>query len=838
MASQQDKLKQATRLINLTMRTINELVNDSGALISLDTISSAYKQARNKLSNVLKASRGIFEGNDLKRVYDSAYQRGREILDIGRVASGSLDAGMKLGYESVKNRFEESISEMVKMANFNLVEREKMHKEFFNTLTAAQKRRNDILKKSGSIDEKKINQITQRMSNQFNPVSGVKKYRSEYFKFDSKETLKVWQNKWSEISEGMTSIMGKGFRSGETFQQTQKKVLDFLQKSTNLPSDKFPYAVRNSTTGKIETRHLGMKYYTEMKVRYFDKTMETKGTVDVMMNAGFDLAKYTLHGGHTHTDICISMTYNGFDGVYSLSGQSKIYPILPFYPPAHYNCYSTIDPLPASQQERIEATKQDKEETTKKALESPQNKSSVFDKREIPKPNINLILQHLKNNDWDAKYWEKEGKKRIYINDPDLVGYNTYIDMNQLKLYTYKEHISIKTLPSMSDALKKLDTDVWSILEDFKAGTLQPIKTGDKLKTLYAEKITTDKELSSFIKALNENEALVNKRIDVTKWSSPDGKVNRLYFNYFKTTKKGHRKSEGKLGYIDLDNPDDLINIPQFMRQGIQDVLDKELKGFKAGKKQKEFSLEDIFGPQDEEPAPKIVYKGMTETKVDIKIKGQPESPKSITITENEINDILNERKKALKINNNDEFMEYIMDEKSSYLTWENTLTAKQISSLESYKANYYKIINGQLRNGLADKDTLENIYNIDNVITKKLDNDYIVYRTFTDKQLINKIVNNPDEIIGTTYLDKGFVSTTTSKDFAFKFGIRETDRVIAEIRLKKGTKVATPENLHYKLKKTEQELLLGRNHSFLIIDYKKIEMNGKIIDYILVEVI
>lgn len=362
-------------LIRKTVDRVTAAMTDPTKLTDLATIQKSLSVAKKELAKLLALGNVIGKSLGLDQVYKQTYKDLSKILSLDNVSQSQMQKKANVRTASVQKEADKMILNMVKMAEFNLKERAKMQSAVVETYSEAEKRRKIIQNQKGDVNQTEIDRIAKDIRDRFAPQSGVRKFRNQYYGLDGKPARKEWENNWFEVSEQISGRMAAGFKGGETLQQTQKRVLEVLDKA--YPSGSFPIAVEDRETGEIGIRELGIKYYAEMKIRYWDSTAQTATTTEVMLDAGFDLVRYALHGSQDHSPICLEMSAGGVDGIYSLSGKSPNYPQLTVFPPAHYNCQSTIDPLPSEQQERIQVDQAEQEAIQEQAVEPPQAKTKT-----------------------------------------------------------------------------------------------------------------------------------------------------------------------------------------------------------------------------------------------------------------------------------------------------------------------------------------------------------------------------------------------------------------------------------------------------------------------------
>jgi hypothetical protein len=371
------------KLIDGVMTKYSTILNKPANFTSIAKINAAYREAQKQLLKVLALSDKYFDSLKLDDIYKKVYNKWAKVLGIKA-------SPLPSGAGAAKKDFRRAMKEMTKMAQFNLEERMRMAKSFVksqtNGLAAAAKAKGN---------KAEIKKIAQKYADRFRPTTGVANFRNEYYGIaagtNRKEFIKTWSKSWDKLSRKMTRIMRKGIEGGahkreiveemlgameERFPTVTKNVAGKLVKSST-----FPIPVK-SADGTVHIRRIGQKYYAEMKAGYYSQSMDTQATIDIMNEAGTDLVEYNVHGPQEHTEICLELSDGGAGKIYSLSGKSENYPLLEIYPPAHYNCHSTIDPLPIDQQESVDQTKKEKKDTEKRVESTPQEKAEVFDELE------------------------------------------------------------------------------------------------------------------------------------------------------------------------------------------------------------------------------------------------------------------------------------------------------------------------------------------------------------------------------------------------------------------------------------------------------------------------
>jgi hypothetical protein len=157
---------------------------------------------------------------------------------------------------------------------------------------------------------------------------------------------------------------------------------------------------------------------------------------------------------------------------------------------------------------------------------------------------------------------------------------------------------------------------------------------------------------------------------------------------------------------------------------------------------------------------------------------------------------------------------------------WAATLTPKQREAVKSYKTTGYRHINGVLRHGTAPgKGTQERIAALDAAISKgKVERPIKVYRAFDARALPGP----PTSLVGHTFTDHGFVSTSESFREPFAIAAKRVPKgrrpILARISVPAGTHAGFPDrvqSLQGVSGHQELELLLARDSSFRITGVK-----------------
>lgn len=385
---------------------IHNILNNVDNFESIGDIVKEYDKALGLIDRIVSNSFKVFDETRMQDIYRTAYNEigdklfaGQTQLDFSPLPRGNQSAAFK---ESRK-RYNEAVRAMGQMARFNLQDRKTMHRAVFSSIVEGDARRKrlelDAAKKGIDIDVKDLDKITADIAKSFSPQTGVRKFRNEYFGIGKDDVTNkklfdlFWGRNWDNISRDMTDIIDKGIKKGTGARSVQKEVMNRLTKA--FPTQRqietvtgkkilskepyFPVPVRQKD-GTMGVRRLGMSYYAQLKTGDYATRMQSAGTVRGMMDAGFDTVTYELHGSQDHTEICLKLSGNGKGMRYSVSGKSATYPQLKIYPPAHYNCFSTVDPVPSGEQERFKITDNQKDDIEVDTIKEAQADQKEFDK--------------------------------------------------------------------------------------------------------------------------------------------------------------------------------------------------------------------------------------------------------------------------------------------------------------------------------------------------------------------------------------------------------------------------------------------------------------------------
>lgn len=149
-------------------------------------------------------------------------------------------------------------------------------------------------------------------------------------------------------------------------------------------------------------------------------------------------------------------------------------------------------------------------------------------------------------------------------------------------------------------------------------------------------------------------------------------------------------------------------------------------------------------------------------------------------------------------------------------------LVPEEASALDDYANFDYGTINSALRNGEpATPETQEKISALDAVMERNATpEDAWVTRAVSPEAFGGK---RPDELVGSTFEDPGFMSTTMTKDLPLLFDV-STQQYPAVLRLKVpgGTPAYSPDVASTSEGPSEHELLLGRGTRFDITGVKQ----------------
>ena len=166
----------------------------------------------------------------------------------------------------------------------------------------------------------------------------------------------------------------------------------------------------------------------------------------------------------------------------------------------------------------------------------------------------------------------------------------------------------------------------------------------------------------------------------------------------------------------------------------------------------------------------------------------------------------------------------------STTVQWLQSLTQEESRALSAWaKPNEFNGLNARLRNQeittkvpKRERDRYEqdvlSATTLDSAIGKSsLPRDRTVYRGITGTAA-GRLVDAP---VGTTFSDKGFVSTSSAKNVAQRFAENWTaggPNVVIQIALKRGQRGASMDTFASQHNKTEHEILLPRNLTFKIV--------------------
>lgn len=158
---------------------------------------------------------------------------------------------------------------------------------------------------------------------------------------------------------------------------------------------------------------------------------------------------------------------------------------------------------------------------------------------------------------------------------------------------------------------------------------------------------------------------------------------------------------------------------------------------------------------------------------------------------------------------------------------WATSLTPQQRKAVESYKGTGYRHINGTLRHGKEPSAaTRERISALDAAVGRgKVERNITAYRTFDARALPGP----PTSLIGKTFTDHGFVSTSESGREPFAIAAKRVPKgrnpVLARIKIPAGTHAGFPDRvlgIQGASGYQELELLLPRDSSFRITGVKR----------------
>lgn len=153
-------------------------------------------------------------------------------------------------------------------------------------------------------------------------------------------------------------------------------------------------------------------------------------------------------------------------------------------------------------------------------------------------------------------------------------------------------------------------------------------------------------------------------------------------------------------------------------------------------------------------------------------------------------------------------------------------------NSISRYQSEdgFYKI-NEHLRNGVGDE--ASTVARLDDMIDRSppLPKDTVLFRSVNMRR-----VGNPDDLIGKTIEDKGFVSASLSRKVAMGIDPEGSKNTVLEVYIPKGTKTLVPNGKWQAFKKdssfnrelfNEHEAVLPRNSKMKIVDIMETNIEG-----------
>lgn len=363
--------------INQILKRIENYTNIVGLEnITVSQIELLYNRAIRQLDNLLDEVGNLYTAYKLEDVYRFSYNRTARNLRQQGLQIERLPRSIDTQSARVRRDFNRNMQEMINMARFNLQERQRMTTAFVESLNRGIDRRNTLYNRYGrnEVPKEALNKLAGDIAKRFNPVTGVQRFRNEYYNLDNDQFKRAYRSRWSNISESMTSILERGFRTGEQYSdiiQSMTKKIDQV-----FPAKSFPIPVRIAGTDQVQYRYLETRYYAELKMKYYDVSMDSLGTVNANLDAGNDTVEYVLTGDN-HSEICEFMRDNG--PYYSLSGESEKYEQLDVFPPAHYNCKSMLIAAPRNIRESIDPNNEEKQDSQNAIFDSPQDKRANYE---------------------------------------------------------------------------------------------------------------------------------------------------------------------------------------------------------------------------------------------------------------------------------------------------------------------------------------------------------------------------------------------------------------------------------------------------------------------------
>ena len=152
---------------------------------------------------------------------------------------------------------------------------------------------------------------------------------------------------------------------------------------------------------------------------------------------------------------------------------------------------------------------------------------------------------------------------------------------------------------------------------------------------------------------------------------------------------------------------------------------------------------------------------------------------------------------------------------------WDRGLTSQEEAAIRAYTGHEYSDINGYLRGHNMDPaaiaSILEKVSHLDSALAKAaLAKDTRVYRGISD---LRNLGLSERTLVGATIHDKGFMSTSTSRESARAFG-GTMGGVLVRIRAPKGSRGGSVKRLS--IHKGEGEVLFARGSRVRITRARK----------------
>ena len=188
---------------------------------------------------------------------------------------------------------------------------------------------------------------------------------------------------------------------------------------------------------------------------------------------------------------------------------------------------------------------------------------------------------------------------------------------------------------------------------------------------------------------------------------------------------------------------------------------------------------------------------------------------------------------KTKKFKNFEDFEEFIGVD--NLFDFEDSVSTDEAKSIAFYSHTGDKQINSILRSGIADDDIKSYVQDLDNIISRfEVPEDVSLYRGSNLDFLYREFnINNLEDLLGKSYIDKGYTSTSIILDNAFL-----NKDAVFEIKLPGGKgrgAFISSFSRHF----DELEFLLKRNTKFKIVDIREWynPRQKKNVSYIVLEV-